>query len=168
MPRSGTRPTSDRVREAIFNALQARLDFGGLSVLDLYAGSGALGLEALSRGAASAILVESDQRAAAVIAQNVAALNFDHAAVRRGSVESVLAAGAESPVDLVLADPPYDVPATDVDAMLSALAQGGWVCAGTVVMVERRSNSDPVTWPAGWSALRARRYGDTRVEIAEA
>lgn len=168
MPRSGTRPTSDRVREAIFNALDARLDFGGLAVLDLYAGSGALGLEALSRGAASAILVESGQRAAAVIAQNIAALDLEEAAtVRRGSVESVLGAGTDSPVDLVLADPPYDVAAADVDAMLSALVDGGWVRAGTVVLVERRASGAPVTWPAGWTALRARRYGDTRVELAE-
>ncbi|MDV3127201.1 16S rRNA (guanine(966)-N(2))-methyltransferase RsmD [Mycobacterium sp. 21AC1] len=168
VPRSGTRPTSDRVREAIFNALDARLDFDGLAVLDLYAGSGALGLEALSRGAASAVLVESDPRAAAVITANIAALEVGNAAtVRRGSVESVLEAGSDSPVDLVLADPPYDVSAADVDAVLNTLVDGGWVGAGTVVLVERRASSAPVTWPAGWSALRARRYGDTRVELAE-
>ena len=73
MPRTGTRPTTDRVRESLFNVLAARIDFAGASVLDLYAGSGALGLEALSRGAASAVFVESDHRAAAVIAENIAA-----------------------------------------------------------------------------------------------
>ncbi|ORX14879.1 16S rRNA (guanine(966)-N(2))-methyltransferase RsmD [Mycolicibacterium wolinskyi] len=167
MPRSGTRPTSDRVREAVFNALTARVDFTGLAVLDLYAGSGALGLEALSRGAASALFVEADQRAAAVIAKNIAALGVTGATVRRGTVASLLAAGTDRPVDLVLADPPYDVEAAAVDAMVTALADGGWVGEGAVVMVERRATSDPVAWPDGWTALSARRYGDTRVELAE-
>ncbi|AKS35010.1 16S rRNA (guanine(966)-N(2))-methyltransferase RsmD [Mycolicibacterium goodii] len=167
VPKSGTRPTSDRVREAVFNALSARLDFAGLTVLDLYAGSGALGLEAISRGARAALFVESDQRAAAVITRNIAALKVVGATVRRGTAESVLAAGTSRPVDLVLADPPYDVEARAVDAVVAALADGGWVRAGSVVMVERRSNSEPVTWPDGWIALSARRYGDTRVELAE-
>ncbi|MCV7286383.1 16S rRNA (guanine(966)-N(2))-methyltransferase RsmD [Mycolicibacterium wolinskyi] len=167
VPRSGTRPTSDRVREAVFNALTARVDFTGLAVLDLYAGSGALGLEALSRGAASALFVEADQRAAAVIAKNIAALGVTGATVRRGTVASLLAAGTDRPVDLVLADPPYDVEAAAVDAMVTALADGGWVGEGAVVMVERRATSDPVAWPDGWTALSARRYGDTRVELAE-
>ena len=86
MPRTGTRPTTDRVRESLFNVLTARLDLDGVSVLDLYAGSGALGLEALSRGAASAVFVESDQRAADVIAKNIAALGVTGATVRRGPV----------------------------------------------------------------------------------
>ncbi|MBU8822675.1 16S rRNA (guanine(966)-N(2))-methyltransferase RsmD [Mycolicibacterium goodii] len=167
VPKSGTRPTSDRVREAVFNALSARVDFAGLAVLDLYAGSGALGLEAISRGASSALFVESDQRAAAVITKNIAALKVIGATVRRGTAESVLAAGTSRPVDLVLADPPYDVDARTVDAVVAALADGGWVRAGTIVMVERRANSAAVTWPAGWAALSARRYGDTRVELAE-
>lgn len=163
----GTRPTSDRVREAVFNALTARLDFTGLSVLDLYAGSGALGLEALSRGATSATFVESDARAAAVIAENITALGVRNAAVRRGTVDSVLAGGATRPVDLVFADPPYDLGDSAVDAMLKVLATAGWVAAGTLVLVERRSSSQPVSWPDGWDALSARRYGDTRVELAE-
>ncbi|WP_076194491.1 16S rRNA (guanine(966)-N(2))-methyltransferase RsmD [Mycobacterium sp. GA-1841] len=167
VPRKGTRPTSDRVREAVFNSLTTRLDFAGLSVLDLYAGSGALGLEALSRGAASAIFVEADQRAAAVIAENIAALGLRAATVRRGSVETVLAAGNARPMDLVFADPPYDLDDAAVDAMLTVLVDGGWVAAGSFVLVERRSSSRPVTWPAGWDVLSARRYGDTRVELAE-
>lgn len=167
MPRSGTRPTSDRVREAVFNALAARVDFTGLSVLDLYAGSGALGLEALSRGATSATFVESDARAAAVLAENITALGVRNAAVRRGTVDSVLAGGATHPADLVFADPPYDLGDSAVDAMLKVLATAGWVAAGTLVLVERRSSSQPVSWPDGWDALSARRYGDTRVELAE-
>ncbi|MGW4095404.1 16S rRNA (guanine(966)-N(2))-methyltransferase RsmD [Mycobacterium sp. NPDC004974] len=167
VPRSGTRPTSDRVREAVFNALTARLDFTGLSVLDLYAGSGALGLEALSRGATSATFVEADARAAAVIAENIASLGVRAATVRRGSVEVVLAGGATRPVDLVFADPPYDLDDAAVDAMLVVLAEAGWVTVGSVVLVERRSSSGPVSWPAGWDELSSRRYGDTRVELAE-
>lgn len=167
MPRSGTRPTSDRVREAVFNALTARLDFTGLSVLDLYAGSGALGLEALSRGATSATFVESDARAAAVITGNIATLGLRGATVRRGSVGTVLSGGTSRPVDLVFADPPYDVDDAAVDVMLTALVDGGWVARGTLVLVERRASSQPVSWPAGWDALSTRRYGDTRVELAE-
>ncbi|MGV0737589.1 16S rRNA (guanine(966)-N(2))-methyltransferase RsmD [Mycobacterium syngnathidarum] len=167
VPRSGTRPTSDRVREAVFNALTARLDFAGLAVLDLYAGSGALGLEALSRGATSATFVESDARAATVIAENIAALGVRHATVRRSSVDAVLAGGATRPVDLVFADPPYDLDDAAVDAMLAALAGTGWVAAGTLVLVERRASSRPASWPVGWDELSTRRYGDTRVELAE-
>lgn len=167
MPSKGTRPTSDRVREAVFNALTARLDFAGLSVLDLYAGSGALGLEALSRGAASATFVEADARAAAVIAENIKTLGVRDATVRRGSVDTVLAGGATRPVDLVFADPPYDLADAAVDAMLTVLAAAGWVSIGSVVLVERRASSGPVSWPEGWDALSARRYGDTRVELAE-
>ncbi|WP_076181673.1 16S rRNA (guanine(966)-N(2))-methyltransferase RsmD [Mycolicibacterium fortuitum] len=167
VPRSGTRPTSDRVREAVFNALTARVDFAGLSVLDLYAGSGALGLEALSRGATSATFVEADARAAAVIAENISALGVRSASVRRGNVDTVLAGGTARPVDLVFADPPYDLDDAAVDGMLTALASAGWVAAGSLVLVERRSSSGPVSWPEGWDALSARRYGDTRVELAE-
>ena len=85
MPRTGTRPTTDRVRESLFNVLAARLDLTGAAVLDLYAGSGALGLEALSRGAASATFVESDARAASVIAKNIAELGVTGATLRRGA-----------------------------------------------------------------------------------
>ncbi|HTM85080.1 MAG TPA: 16S rRNA (guanine(966)-N(2))-methyltransferase RsmD, partial [Mycobacterium sp.] len=153
VPRSGTRPTSDRVREAVFNVLTARLDFTGLAVLDLYAGSGALGLEALSRGAGSVVFVESDQRAAGVIAQNISTLRVAGATVRRGSVATVLAAGADGPVDLVLADPPYDLSTSEVQEMLRALAEGGWVKPGAVVLVERRVGGDALAWPPDWSAV---------------
>ena len=135
MPRTGTRPTTDRVRESLFNVLAARLDLTGAAVLDLYAGAGALGLEALSRGAASATFVESDARAASVIAKNIAELGVTGATLRRGPVAAVLASGTERPVDLVLADPPYDVAAGEIDALLVALATGGWTTAGTVIVV---------------------------------
>ena len=145
----------------------ARRDLDGSVVLDLYAGSGALGLEALSRGAASALFVESDQRSAAVITRNIQALGLTGATLRRGAVAAVLAAGSPSPVDLVLADPPYDVEAGEVEDVLAALATHGWVREGTVAVVERAATGPPLTWPAGWSVWPQRVYGDTRLELAE-
>ena len=165
VPPKGTRPTTDRVREALFNVLAARMDFGGLRVLDLYAGSGALGLEALSRGAVSVMFVESDRRAADVITRNIATVALPGAAVRRAAVSAVLAA-VGTPMDLVLADPPYDVPAGEVEAVLSLLDRNGWVAAGSVVVVERPSASPALAWPEGWTAWPDRRYGDTRIEAA--
>jgi 16S rRNA (guanine966-N2)-methyltransferase len=167
VPPRGTRPTTDRVREALFNVLAARLDFEGLRVLDLYAGSGALGLEALSRGAGQVLLVDSDARATAVINRNVATVGLPGATVRRGTVAAVLAARAEKSMDLVLADPPYDVPAAEVDAVLASLHANGWVAPGTVVVVERGASAPPLNWPPGWTPWPVRRYGDTRVESAE-
>ncbi len=167
MPARGTRPTTDRVREALFNVLAARRDFDGLRVLDLYAGSGALGLEALSRGAVSALFVESDSRAAAVIKRNIETLGLTGATVRRGVAAAVLAEGAEQPVDLVLADPPYEVSTAEIEALLDSLARNGWLGADSVVVVERPASSAELAWPAGWTAWPVRRYGDTRVELAE-
>lgn len=167
MPARGTRPTTDRVRESLFNVLAAHVDLAGISVLDLYAGSGALGLEALSRGAASALFVESDARAAAVISANIATLGLPGATVRRDAVSAVLAGGTDRPVDLVLADPPYDVDAAEVQAVLAALVSGGWAVGGTIAVVERGSTSPALTWPDGWRRWRERRYGDTRLELAE-
>ncbi len=167
VPPRGTRPTTDRVRESLFNILQARRELSGLAVLDLYAGSGALGLEALSRGAASAVFVESDQRAASVIARNIEAVGLPGATLRRDTVESVAAGGAPSPVDLVLADPPYDVGAEELGAVLAALGDRGWVRSGTVAVIERPAGGAPLTWPPGWSSWPPRVYGDTRLELAE-
>ena len=155
------------MRESLFNILTARRDLSGLAVLDLYAGSGALGLEALSRGAASALFVESDQRTANVIARNIEALGLPGATLRRGAVAGVLAAGTASEVDLVLADPPYDVETAEVDAVLAALTTHGWVHAGTVAAIERAATSAALTWPVGWSVWPRRVYGDTRLELGE-
>jgi 16S rRNA (guanine(966)-N(2))-methyltransferase RsmD len=150
----------------MFNVLAARLDFDGVHVVDLYAGSGALGLEALSRGAASAVFVESDRRAADTIAANVSALGVRGASLRRGSVDAVLASAPTRPVDLVFADPPYDVSTSSMEAMVATLG-AGWVAAGAVVVIERPAASAAVRWPQGWTAWPARRYGDTRVEFGE-
>lgn len=164
VPARGTRPTTDRVRESVFNVLAARLDFEDLRVLDLYAGSGALGLEALSRGARAVLFVESDRRAAEVIDRNIATVGLPGAVVRRGAVATVLGAGAGSPVDLVFADPPYEVGNMEVESVLTALQSCGWLAEGAVAVVERPASSAPLTWPPGWEAWPERRYGDTRIE----
>ncbi len=163
VPKRGTRPTSDRVREALFSAIEAAVDLDGARVLDLYAGTGALGLEALSRGAHAAVLVESDAGALAVLRGNVATVGLAGATVRPGRVATVLAAPAGEPFDLVLADPPY---ALDPGPDLAALAAGGWVAPGSVVIVERAARSGPPGWPAGWAPGRIRRYGDTELHWA--
>ena len=167
VPPRKTRPTTDRVRESLFNIVTARRDLNGMSVLDLYAGSGALGLEALSRGAASALFVESDHRAAAVVARNIATLGLPGATLRRGLVNAVLATGAAAPVDLVLADPPYDVETADIHTVLAALTTHGWTREGTLTVVERAAASTPLNWPTGWQPWPHRVYGDTRLELAE-
>jgi 16S rRNA (guanine966-N2)-methyltransferase len=154
------------VREALFNMLAARLDFDGLTVLDLYAGSGALGLEAMSRGAAHATFVEVHPRSAAVIERNAHTLGFSNTTVLARPVAAVLGGGGR-PVDLVLADPPYDLQVGEVNGVLTALSGGAWAAAGTVVAVERRTSSPSVTWPDAWLTWSERRYGDTRLEVAE-
>ncbi|WP_422740963.1 16S rRNA (guanine(966)-N(2))-methyltransferase RsmD [Micromonospora sp. WMMD754] len=162
-PGAGTRPTSDRVREALFSAVQADLDLDGARFADLYAGSGAVGLEALSRGAAHVLLVESDARAARVVRENIAALRAAPAArLVTGKVAAVLAAGPDDgPYDVVFADPPYAVPGAEITAMLAALVDGGWLAPDALVIVERSSRSGPVEWVEGVTPERSRRYGET-------
>ncbi|GGR71103.1 DNA methylase [Micromonospora fulviviridis] len=162
-PGAGTRPTSDRVREALFSAVQAEVDLDGARVADLYAGSGAVGLEALSRGAAHVLLVESDPRAARVIRENIAALRAAPAArLVTGKVATVLAAGPDGGAyDVVFADPPYAVPGEEITAMLAALVGGGWLAPGALVVVERSSRTGEVEWVEGITAGRSRRYGET-------
>ncbi|MBH0775433.1 16S rRNA (guanine(966)-N(2))-methyltransferase RsmD [Nocardia bovistercoris] len=167
VPPAGTRPTSDRVREALFSALDARLEFTGVRVLDLYAGSGALGLEALSRGASAALLVESDRKAAAVVRANITELGLPGARLRVGLVAAVLDQGGESPFDLVFADPPYDLDAARVTADLELLARRGWLADDAVVVVERSTRSPETDWPAEYVASKPRRYGETRLEFAD-
>jgi 16S rRNA (guanine(966)-N(2))-methyltransferase RsmD len=111
--------------------------------------------------------VESDQRTAAVVARNIEELGLTGATLRRGSVAAVLAAGSPAPVDLVLADPPYDIEAAEVEAVVATLTACGWVREGTVAVVERAATSPPLNWPAGWSLWPLRVYGDTRLELAE-
>jgi 16S rRNA (guanine966-N2)-methyltransferase len=166
VPPQGTRPTSERVRESLFNALESAGELAGARLLDLYAGSGALGLEALSRGAEDVLFVESDRRAVQVLRGNVAELALG-GSVRAGQVESVLAQAAEKPFDLVLADPPYAVDAARLGVMLAALGAGGWIVEHGLVIVERAQRDGEPDWPAGFAPLRAMRHGDTALYWAE-
>ncbi|MDG4808312.1 16S rRNA (guanine(966)-N(2))-methyltransferase RsmD [Micromonospora sp. WMMD1120] len=162
-PGAGTRPTSDRVREALFSAVQAEVDLDGVRFADLYAGSGAVGLEALSRGARHVLLVESDPRAARVIRENVAALRAGPAArLVTGKVATVLAAGPDGePYDVVFADPPYAVPEVEITALLAALVEQRWLAPDALVVVERSSRTREFDWVEGITAARSRRYGET-------
>ncbi|PWW23223.1 16S rRNA (guanine966-N2)-methyltransferase [Geodermatophilus normandii] len=160
VPPSGVRPTGDRAREGLFNSLGTLLDLDGARVLDLYAGSGALGLEALSRGAAEVVLVENGPRVLPVLRANVAAVGLPGARVVAGSVPTVVGGAPPARFDLVLADPPYAVPAEDVTGVLTALVTGGWLARDAVVVVERSSRDEPFAWPTPLTGIRDRRYGE--------
>lgn len=150
---TGTRPTADRAREGLFSSLQSLIDLEDAVVLDLYAGSGALGLEALSRGAARATLVENGAAALAALRANVEELGLP-ASVVDADADRYLA-GAVSPYDLVLVDPPYEL---DVDPVLAGLRP--WVTNGGVLVLERRTRGPAPAVPEGFVAERDRRYGE--------
>lgn len=156
-----TRPTSDRAREGLFGSLLSELGtLGGKRVLDLYAGSGAVGLEALSRGAKEILLVESDARAAAVIKANIEAVDLPGARVVTDRAERLLARPpAVDRYDLVFADPPYAVTEAAVAGVLTLL-HDGWLADGALVVVERATRSGPVDWPPGYLPGKSRRYGE--------
>ena len=170
VPKSGTRPTSDRVREALFSALEAREVLDGARVLDLYAGSGALGLEAASRGAASVTLVEKNAAAARIAKTNagivVKAMSADAASIGvvAGSVASFLASSA-GPFDVVFSDPPYEVPDDEVAADLRALVPV--LAPGALVVVERSSRSPEPAWPPGLTPSKPKKYGETTIWFAQ-
>jgi 16S rRNA (guanine966-N2)-methyltransferase len=159
-----TRPTSDRAREGLFATVSSIAgSLAGARVLDLYAGSGAVGLEALSRGAGHVLLVEAAARAGRVIKDNIATLGLPGAQVIIDRTERVLARGPADPgarYNLVFADPPYALDGEEVTAMLTALADRAWLAPGALVIVERATRSGPVRWPAGYVQDRARRYGE--------
>ncbi len=157
-----TRPTSDRTREGLFATVEAmRGGLGGAAVLDLYAGSGAVGLEALSRGAADVLLVESDGRAAQVIRQNIAAVGLVGARLLTDRVERALGRGPDGPPrEFVFADPPYAASDEEIGRVLTALLSQGWLAPGALVALERATRSGPPTWPQGYEFDRSRRYGE--------
>ncbi len=133
----------------------------GARVLDLYAGSGAVGLEALSRGAGHVLLVEHGARATRVIRENIEAIGLPGAALAADRVERVLARGPEGGrYDVVFADPPYALADAAVSQVLSLLAGQGWLAPGALVILERATRSGPVNWPDGFVPDRARRYGE--------
>lgn len=167
-PGTGTRPTSDRAREGLFSSWESQLGgaggWRGLRVLDLYGGSGAVGLEALSRGAAHVLLVEADARAARVIRENVRAVGLDGAEVRTGrAAQTVHGTGPDEPYDLVFLDPPYDLPDDDVREILITLRSEGWLTRDALATVERSSRGGEYRWPQGFEGLRSRRYGEGKL-----
>lgn len=165
VPPRGTRPTSERVREALFSRLEHRDAVAGARVLDLYAGSGALGLEAASRGAAAVTLVEAARAAADVCRRNAATLGLSaRVQVVAERVERFVARPPAAPWDLVLLDPPYDVPAAALDDVLAALVPA--LAPDAVVVVERSARGAGPTWPGGLVADGERGYGETHVWFA--
>jgi 16S rRNA (guanine966-N2)-methyltransferase len=161
---TATRPTSDRVKEALFGVLAERVQ--GARVLDLFAGTGALAIEALSRGAGSAVLVEQAAPAVAVIRANLDALELNAVArVRRTRAETYLRTQRDGPFDLVLLDPPYAAPVGLVAGLLGRLARTA-LAPGAVVVVEAAARAEAPPWPPGLEPQPPRRYGDTALHLA--
>lgn len=167
VPSAGTRPTSDRVREAIFSALGARDAIAGARVLDLYAGSGALALEAISRGAASAVLVEKSYAAVQVCKANAALVSGRAGRGERPSIQIIgkpatsYLSSALDPFDLVFIDPPYEVGGLELDHVLEGLVPR--LAPDAVVALERSSRTPVPAWPAGLVLDKVSRYGETAV-----
>ena len=161
-PGEHTRPTTDRVREALFSAIESWSGpLQGLRFLDLYAGSGAVGLEAWSRGADAVTFVESDRPTATLIQDNARTLGFGGAEVLAKRVVTALATPPAAPYDVVFSDPPYPLSETDLAEDLRQLA-AGWLAADALVVVERSRRSPEPTWPdAGLVGDRSKRYGET-------
>ena len=168
-----TRPTTDRVREALFSAItswagtsdrRADLTLAGLAFCDLYAGSGAIGLEAASRGANPVLIVEADRRIASLAVRNARELGLS-AKVQVARVESLIAGTAPNPFDIVFADPPYDMDSAYLNDLLRFVVLGGWVTTPGLVIVERSRRSARLSWPVGFARTWERTYGETVVEF---
>jgi 16S rRNA (guanine966-N2)-methyltransferase len=162
-----TRPTSDRVREALFSRLEHEGVLDGARVLDLFAGSGALGLEAASRGASHVLLVEQAKPALEACRRNVTTLDLPGVEVLGASVNRALSATPIEPYDLVLADPPYRLSEEDLAGVLKSLVALEWLADPAVVVVERSVRVPEPRWPEGMARFDERRYGETRLWFAE-
>ena len=169
VPRRGTRPTSERVRESLFGRLEHYGALDGARVLDLCAGSGALGLEAASRGAGEVVLVDSSRTAVAVCRANIRALGLRGVRAACAKATSFLAGPAFAPMDLVLLDPPYELSEEELTAILTPLVRGEdpWLAPHAVVAVERSTRSPEPTWPEGLGRFADKRYGETTIWFAE-
>lgn len=159
VPSTGTRPTSDRVREAIFSSLNHHLSFSGLNVLDLFAGSGALGLEAYSRGAEKATLVDASTKAVVVCQENARKLGFGNVQVVSRKVNQYLSATPASTWDLVFMDPPYDISALELNRSLELLAP--YLTLESIVVLELGSRSEKLVLPVSLEVFDTKKYGET-------
>ncbi|MCY0919549.1 MULTISPECIES: 16S rRNA (guanine(966)-N(2))-methyltransferase RsmD [unclassified Streptomyces] len=160
-PGTGTRPTSDRMREGLFSTWESLHGVEGARVLDLYAGSGAVGLEALSRGAERALLVEPDAKAAKAIKDNITSVGLPGAEFRAGRAEQIVAVPFHGePYDIVFLDPPYVVEHEELREILLTLRSNGWLTEDALVTVERSTRSGAFPWPEGFESLRSRKYGE--------
>jgi 16S rRNA (guanine966-N2)-methyltransferase len=161
------RPTTDRVKESVFSALgPGRL--AGARILDLYAGTGALALEALSRGGSSAVLVERDAEAGRAIVANLERTGMtDRAVLRRGDVRAVLSHPSSERFDLVFMDPPYDLPDDELESVIRLVVEAGWAAPTATLVVERAGGGGVPSWPPGWRSTWERCYGDTLVLFAQ-
>ena len=171
-PSGATRPTSDRAREALFSTLES--EFGSindLTVLDLYCGSGAVGAEALSRGAAVVYAVDNDEKATNVARQNFALLEnisgIGTTSVITSSVGKFLDKTSELKFDVVFLDPPYDLPNNEIEKTLSSLVKNGFLKSSAVIAIERDSKSKRLNWPLGLKELKERKYGAATIFYAE-
>ena len=162
VPSTGTRPTSDRVREALFSSWESSCGgLVGLRIADLYAGSGAIGLEALSRGAAHALMVERDRKTARLIEANMQVVGCPGARVVADDVTRVVTSPPVEPYDLIFLDPPYEVGQTVVDEILADLVGNAWLAPDAIVVIERGVRDSAVAWPVGFADPEVRKYGDT-------
>jgi 16S rRNA (guanine966-N2)-methyltransferase len=157
------RPTTDMVRQAIFDILGARVR--DAIVLDLFSGAGSLGIEALSRGARAATFVDIDREACAIIDENLTSTRLrEHATIRRADAARFLSGRPRIPFDLVFLDPPYDRGLAFVARTLGKLAAGDWVSQGGTVVVEAQEGQ--ISWPPGFRETRIRKAGRTQVSLA--
>lgn len=159
-----TRPTSDRAREALFSSIQSEFgDFSGLNFLDLYAGSGAVGLEALSRGFSSVVAVEKDISACETISKNFDLVNRANPQGKfnliSSSVEKFLSQSANSKFDVIFLDPPYEIENAEVEEILKLLIQNKYLNSGVLVVAERPSKGVKFNWPTPPTSSRIREYG---------
>lgn len=168
VPPQGTRPTSDRAREGVFSSLQVRFGFADMVVLDLFAGSGALGLEAASRGAAEVHLVEADEKACAVISHNAGVVKHPSVHIHHMKVSTYLASAPTNHFDMVLCDPPYELSDEAVVEILHALSPA--LRDGAAIVIERHRDSPETAWPEAFTPtgqkLKKRTYGIARMDMA--
>lgn len=172
-PGDRTRPTTDRVREALFSVIASwagtagggsEESLAGLAFLDLYAGSGAVGLEAASRGAAAVLLIESDRRTARIIGENARELDLG-VQVRAGRVEDVIAQSPPGPYDVIFIDPPYELSSAALSGVLATLLEAGWINEDALVIVERSARTEQLTWPEEPADVWTRTYGETTLHF---